>query len=130
MLGFVVSGLEEATVGDIPASIRVGGHTYEVRASAAAINQLNAHSERGRLAAADLDNLTLTVDPTRPPSLVRETVLHEVLHIAGHVTALSAQLNIASKGTDLEELAIEALDGPLLQILRDNPDLVAYLTAE
>jgi hypothetical protein len=47
----------------------------------------------------------------------RDTLLHEILHVASNVV-----------GQDLKERQILALAPVLLDVLRRNPELVAYLT--
>lgn len=52
----------------------------------------------------------------------RITLLHEVLH------ACTEQVNL--KDNDDEETFVSRVSPLLLQVLRENPDLVAYLTRE
>jgi len=52
----------------------------------------------------------------------RVTVMHEVLHCC---TALA---RVSDDST--EEHTVSALAPVIVQVLRENPDLVAYLTAE
>lgn len=52
----------------------------------------------------------------------RSTLLHEILHQCIAVAG-------ADIPEDVEERAVRAIEGPLYQTLRENPDLLAYLTS-
>lgn len=54
----------------------------------------------------------------------REVVLHEVTHAAFDTSGLSTKDDLP------EELVVNDLTFAILGVLRDNPALVAYLTAE
>jgi len=60
----------------------------------------------------------------------RETVLHEIVHCCLRVTDCQPDRDAKAGVEDVEERALAALTGPLLAVLRDHPDLVAWLTAE
>lgn len=51
------------------------------------------------------------------PHAERDTVMHELLHVVGCAT-----------GHDLEEHQVSAISPVLLDVLRSNASLVAYLT--
>jgi hypothetical protein len=57
----------------------------------------------------------------------REVLLHEVLHSCLRVTGCDPDRDAKADCTDVEERAVEAISGPLLAALRDNPELVTYL---
>lgn len=52
----------------------------------------------------------------------REVLLHEVMHACFDSSGLTMKDNCP------EEMVVNDLTFPLLGVLRDNPDLVAYLT--
>ena len=60
------------------------------------------------------------------PHLQRENVLHEVMHACSIGGSFDGEL---SDDLDAEEWMFSGIDSPLLTTLRDNPALVAYLTA-
>ena len=60
----------------------------------------------------------------------RETVLHEIVHCCLRVTDCNPDRDAKAGVEDVEERAVAALTGPLLAVLRDHPELVAWLTAE
>jgi hypothetical protein len=65
----------------------------------------------------------ITLEPTQTDPHKRMALLHECLHACWHVTDPLDPNNA-------EEFAVRTLTGPLLDMLRRNPDLVAYLLAE
>lgn len=71
------------------------------------------------------DTSTIMVDPTLNIRLQQETLLHELLHV------IVGQTNLASDGGpltgDSEEQAIRAISPILIDTLRRNPKLVAFL---
>ena len=60
----------------------------------------------------------------------RETALHEIVHCCLRVSDCHPDRDAKAGVEDVEERAVAALTGPLLAVLRDHPDLVAWLTAE
>jgi len=60
----------------------------------------------------------------------RQTVLHEIVHCCLSVTDCEPDRDAKAGVEDVEERAVAALTGPLLAVLRDHPELVAWLTAK
>lgn len=98
----------------VPAKIRVGPHTYRV-----------VQVPHGILEGAGSDgtcnprHLTIGLDDNQPRSQKADTLLHELIH------ALLATVKLDE---DTEEQICLALAPGLLALLRDNPNLVTYLT--
>ena len=61
--------------------------------------------------------------PGMAPGFKRQTMIHEILHQV--FTDSGAQIE-----KDTEEQICRALEAGLYGVLRDNPDLVAWLTTE
>lgn len=59
---------------------------------------------------------------------IREIVLHEMQHAIWFSMQLG-QHKFPDDTEDLEELVTSSLTAPLLAVLRDNPEIVKYLTA-
>lgn len=72
------------------------------------------------------DHLTASIvlDPKQADSVRRDTLLHEVIHCCNETSGLAAEL-----GSEWDERIARRLTPVLLATLRDNPRLVAYLTA-
>lgn len=62
----------------------------------------------------------IILDPKQHDQHKRVALLHELLHACWHVTDPLDPSNC-------EEMAVRAITGPLLDVLRRNPELVAYL---
>jgi hypothetical protein len=63
----------------------------------------------------------IILDPNQTDAHKRLALLHEVLHGCWHV---------GDRSHKNDEKAIRSLTGPLLTVLRGNPELMAYLLAE
>lgn len=105
----------------VPAQILLGAHVYEVRSDTDTARLLRDEDACGD---SRPGQLIIRIDGDRPHTSVAETLLHEALHCAWHQTALSVDLD------EHEEKAVTALGPLLLQLIRRNPDLVAFLIAE
>lgn len=101
----------------LPESIKVGAMTYRV--------DVQNMADRGQT---DRDAGVITISNRLGPGRARVTLLHEVMHaMHGH----TGQVIIAGDtADDCEENLISLWSGPLLGVLRDNPELVAFLTAD
>jgi hypothetical protein len=98
----------------IPRSVLIGGLRYRVvleqeMVSEEGVEILGQH-DYGRLQL----KLSLAADPEVRPFVL----LHEVLH---------ACVTVAGGDSHQEEALVAGLSHVLLQVLRDNPDLVGYL---
>ena len=128
-------------VADMPASIRVGSVTYRVIMDTAEVkaesDAANARGDGEWLAFSDHDKLIIGLNPERADDANRVSLLHELLHCAlrhsGACVNTYADVVYEARdrvgGLTVEEFGVAAIAGPLLSCLRDNPGLVAYLTA-
>ena len=74
----------------------------------------------GKLGECDFDGLQILVRERLKKSVAKETLLHELLH-----TTTYPSLN---EKTATDEDFVTAMSPVLLQVIQDNPDLLAYLT--
>lgn len=117
---------------DYPPRIRVGTVTYRVstdpdewvRAEHGA-QMTNSFGHTDNTAA------VIVLNPDHPDGVRRQTLWHEVLH-ALHWTVMGAPdwRGLGKDADAREETVIKSWEHPTLAVLRDNPGLVAYLTAE
>lgn len=103
----------------LPASILVGPHRYRVRTGKQHDRILGDNA--GHCVA---DQLTIRISRDLPPSVKAETVLHEALH------AIWDQSPMRNREDDVEEDVVSMFAPPLLDLLRRNPVLVAFLLAD
>lgn len=101
----------------------VGPFTYTIHADANRMNQKCRDRDDDLRGHVDLMALTIDLDPTFAPATIAESLLHEVLHTITHVTGIDGDLD-----DDREEALVNRLSPALLDTLRRNPTLVAYLT--
>jgi hypothetical protein len=100
----------------LPRRLRLGPFVYRVRHKA----NKKAFPGDGQQ---DWNNLEIRVDPAQQDGCARDTLLHEVMH------ACYAQTSFRGGDVD-EEGIINALTPWLLGVLRDNPELIEFLTKE
>lgn len=102
-----------------PATISIGPYTYDVVLES--IDTGDAESDfEGYLAlgAVNIRDLTITLEPAQHPLMMRNSLLHEVLH---------AIRNITGEAGDEEEAIVCSMSALMLDTLRRNPELVSYL---
>jgi hypothetical protein len=106
---------------NLPAKIQIGPLSFsvtddKVEHNQAVVDDLDATYGRIQYAQGKI-----VLDPDQNEGHRRYVLLHEVLHGCWH---------IGDRSHKNDEKAIRALTGPLLDVLRRNPDLVAYLMSE
>lgn len=102
----------------LPKRLHIGHLTLDVQFNEA---ECEAQDANGFIVA---DQRRIVLRPKTHPDKQREVMLHEVLH-----AAVSAGNLILASDED-EERVVAGLTGPLLDALRRNPRLVAYLTSQ
>jgi len=107
----------------MPSSIQVGPFRFTVNGSADAVVRARTHARDQRMGECDSRMLAILVDPTTPFQQQQDTLLHEVLHACWYVSGGY------EKDMD-EDTAVGRQTSIILDTLRRNPDLVAYLLAE
>ena len=77
----------------------------------------------GELGYADHRNQTIYIDPDQASGMIRDTLVHEMLH----VVLCNGGLFLPEEA-DQEERFVRALTPWFIHVLRSNPSLVRYLT--
>src|SRR3712207_3499875 len=109
----------------MPSAIKVGPFRYRVLMDAQKLraserkNGDAADSQMGHVRHADLE---IVIDPTVAPDQKAETLWHEVKHAIANLSAADGKFD--------EEQWIGRMSPMELAVLRENPVLVAFLTAE
>ena len=106
----------------MPGSVKIGPFQYQVVAEPA--GHMFAEKDMGtRLdGRGSASEQTIHVHPQQAEMYQRSTMIHEILHQVFVVAGTGLD-------TEDEERICHALEGGLLGVLRENPDLVAWLTA-
>ncbi len=95
----------------MPAAVKIGPHTYTVIRS----------YRKGANGYCDMDGLKLAVQPRLRRTKAQEVLLHEIMHALTHPT-------LCGGGQFTDEEFVTGVTPLLLQVLKDNPDLISYLT--
>ena len=106
-----------------PTSVRVGPYTYTIKVDAERIKELEKESDTDLFGMTTHGHLEIVLQPDVADTVLRETMLHEVLHAVLFNTGLSDRMTDKA-----EEHLVRALSPALFALLRENPDLVRYLT--
>jgi len=106
-----------------PTSVRIGPYRYTVKVDLSRIKELEKESDSDLYGITTHGHLEIVLHPDVADTVLRETLLHEVLHAVLYVTGTSDRLSDKA-----EEHLIRSLSPALFALLRDNPDLVQYLT--
>ena len=109
--------------GTRPDRVHVGPHQYDLVYDKEAINRYSVERGDPCVGQCDSSDLLIIIDPEQAESQIRDTLLHEVLHACCDLIGLSCDVD-----HDIEEKIILRLAPILLLVLRDNPELVTYLT--
>ena len=105
----------------LPNQVQIGSITYQVKTDQETINQATVDGTVTFWAHIRFGKNDILIDPEQQGDHLRLVLLHEVLHGCFHTTMLDKKW---------EETAVRLLSGPLLDTLRRNPELVAFLLAE
>lgn len=104
-----------------PSTIRVGPYRYRVVMDERRLREFE-HAERSRnYGYADRKELLIVLDPRMPHERTAEVLWHEVKHVVADVVGLDGKLD--------EETYTNRSAPMELAVLRDNPQLVVFLTA-
>jgi hypothetical protein len=101
---------------EMPSTVKVGVHTYLV-------GRRTKRELSGCTGECDFDSLTIFIRKGIRRTKAQETLLHEVLHACADPSSLK-------KEAQVEEDFVNILSPHLLQVMQDNPDLMAYLTSK
>ena len=107
----------------MPDKVRIGSLSFTVSDDAGA--HLGAEDEMSQRLYGMSDKSTerIVIRPGMSPGFKRQIMIHEIVHLLFDDSGLELE-------TDVEEQICLSLQAPLLAVLKDNPDLVAWLTSE
>ena len=115
----------------IPSTVRIGSVTYTVTIDSDTWVRLEHANKRSGFAGhTDHNTAMIYINPESVPEVARLTLWHEVMHALCY-TVMGAPdwHHLGKEKSDREEAVVAAFESPIVCVLRDNPELVAYLTA-
>ena len=113
---------------DAPEYVDIGPHRYSVSYGQGAMDRARVEHESPNSVGKTLFVPNrIIIDPEQAPSQQRSTLLHEALHaiVFSHGGWWSTKAEPMT-----EERAILLIEGGLLELLRRNPHVIKWLTAE
>ena len=110
-----------------PSFVKVGIYRWRISWNAADLERIASSVEVGpadALGACLAREQIIAIDPLPSSALRTEqaTLLHELLHACVHSASIDLPLEV-------EEMVIAGFSTPLLSVIRENPKIIAYLTA-
>jgi hypothetical protein len=112
-----------------PKSLKIGPYTYRVTTKKADLDRQGVRDQGSNAGYSQVSSQVIAVRTTTAAGdekvgrdYAASTLLHEVLHQCLAVAGFRMD-------SEAEENVILAMETPLLQTLRDNPELLAYLTS-
>ncbi len=117
----------------LPTSIKVGTITFTFTVTVDPDDWMRAEHETQRVGDYGHTNAMraiISLNPEQSPDTMRLTLWHEVMHaLAEVVMGANDWHGLGKDRDDREETVIRSWESPTLTVLRDNPNLVGYLTA-
>lgn len=118
----------------LPQSVRVGTIEYRVSRDADEWMRLeHANQRSGEYGRTQHREATIYLNPDTTADVTRLTLWHEVLHALSVAVMGDPDWRMLPGAPDshfdANEAVVRMLEHPTLAVLRDNPDLVAYLTS-
>lgn len=110
-----------ANAGGRPSALRISPHNWSVKWSHAEVLKFAPDNDAAGIT--DHGSLTVAVNPGKAEDYNRLTLLHEILHVC----ARTADLRLSY---EQEEQFVAGVTSPLLDFLRQNPEVLAYIIAE
>lgn len=115
----------------LPQSVKVGGINYRITNDPDDwMRKEHSSREFGLYGCTNHKGSTIFLDPDATEEVTRLTLWHEVLHAVLEVLAGSPTwTHLGKTPSKREETIIRRLESPTFMVMRDNPELLAYLTA-
>lgn len=109
---------------DLPTSVEVGPFRYEVSIDPDELAHTCRSEHADLMGHTNHRHLRIVLDVSLAPDMLAETLMHEVLHAVFEVNGLSDEW-----GAEREEAVVRRTSPMLVEVLRRNPELVAFVTA-
>ena len=116
----------------MPGAVLIGSVIYDVTVDPIDWLRIeNATQHKGYYGHTEPLSATIYVNPDTSLDTQRLTLWHEIMHALCETAMGSPDwLNLGESNGDREERIVRAFESPIICVLRDNPQLVTYLTGE
>lgn len=116
---------------EMPNAVLIGSVIYEVTTNPIDWLRIeNATQRKGYYGHTEPLSAIIYISPNTSLDTQRLTLWHEIMHAMCETMMGSPDwLNLGEDNAAREERVIRAFESPVVCVLRDNPALVAYLTA-
>lgn len=108
----------------MPKSVKIGSQVWEIT------EQKRKHSMDNHYGVTMGKDNSIVIDAELAPSMARVTLFHELLHAIRITFGGSLTPNKWTDFYEAEHFWIGTYEEPVVAMLRDNPELVKYLTSE
>jgi hypothetical protein len=108
----------------LPKRLHIGALTFTVTEDQRLLHEARSNDLSDLQGQTDFTLARILLDPRQADCMKRDTLLHELLHVCCNTAGLADEW-----GPDREEQTVRRLTPHLLAAIRDNPKLLAYLTA-
>lgn len=108
----------------MPKSVKIGSQVWEIS------EQKRKHAMDNHYGVTNGKDNSIVIDAELSPSMARVTLFHELLHAIRITFGGSLTPNKWTDFYEAEHFWIGTYEEPVVAMLRDNPELVKYLTDE
>lgn len=110
---------------DLPSSIKVGPRLYTVHSDEVSYRKLSNDTNRELEGHSNHPEERIVLRPGRNANWTADTVLHETLHAI--INLHGVDLRNVKDLDELEEYIVSVMSPLLLMVMRDNPQMLAFL---
>lgn len=112
----------------VPKTVRIGPLRWSITTSLGSYTTFaEAENDTHALGFCSLQALTIALKPGIPESLVRETLMHELLHA---IIRTQGGIYETAKPDELEEATVSAISPLLVSVLRANEDVLEFILGD
>lgn len=104
----------------MPKTVKIGSQIWEIS------EQKRKHAMDNHFGITLVKDNSIVIDAELTESMKRTTLFHELLHAIGITFGGSFQPSSKISFEEMEHFWIGRYEEPVVAMLRDNPDLVAY----
>jgi hypothetical protein len=113
-----------------PEYVLIGPHRFEIRWSHREMTRHSRNAGEDRFAQTEIGEQIITISDDRPLSGTQESLVHEILHALIWEACIAVPENPEADHDEREEKLVGQLSGVVLDCLKRNPHVWAWVTAD